>query len=333
MPGASPGERGCPRGWLCSASIHLASAGLKAECFHKAKFQILVGFMNWGQFSSSATSTLILVGFFFQPERFCPGPSNLHGHLQEPKSLQQGKQKLKYPQRKCVSLPLMPTQSGSPCPSFCLSKAVCCWFRGCRRAARQLTLPVTCCPDPQAPSTPCMPHRTGFEFPSLLQVHELNGIKIVTYCSPLYFANSEIFREKIIAKVSNALKDFCLQPIPNSPCSLLPCQAEIIKPRIIMKDRHIHALFFRSLLSDFLILDLILEATPESWQVSSCELCQSRVSLLHVSSPCTCWHPVPLGLWLCGCHHDHLAPVWICCQTAPRATGWDSVGKTPYLRG
>ncbi|XP_015506357.1 solute carrier family 26 member 9 isoform X2 [Parus major] len=32
------------------------------------------------------------------------------------------------------------------------------------------------------------------------KVHEINGIKIVTYCSPLYFANSEIFREKIIAK-------------------------------------------------------------------------------------------------------------------------------------
>ncbi|NXD77696.1 S26A9 protein, partial [Halcyon senegalensis] len=32
------------------------------------------------------------------------------------------------------------------------------------------------------------------------KVNELNGIKIVTYCSPLYFANSEIFREKIIAK-------------------------------------------------------------------------------------------------------------------------------------
>ncbi|NXJ74367.1 S26A9 protein, partial [Trogon melanurus] len=32
------------------------------------------------------------------------------------------------------------------------------------------------------------------------KVHELNGIKIVTYCSPLYFANSEMFREKIIAK-------------------------------------------------------------------------------------------------------------------------------------
>ncbi|NXT01102.1 S26A9 protein, partial [Jacana jacana] len=32
------------------------------------------------------------------------------------------------------------------------------------------------------------------------KAHELNGIKIVTYCSPLYFANSEIFREKIIAK-------------------------------------------------------------------------------------------------------------------------------------
>ncbi|NXM86598.1 S26A9 protein, partial [Oenanthe oenanthe] len=32
------------------------------------------------------------------------------------------------------------------------------------------------------------------------KVHEVNGIKIITYCSPLYFANSEIFREKIIAK-------------------------------------------------------------------------------------------------------------------------------------
>ncbi|NXB22195.1 S26A9 protein, partial [Rhagologus leucostigma] len=32
------------------------------------------------------------------------------------------------------------------------------------------------------------------------KVYEVNGIKIVTYCSPLYFANSEIFREKIIAK-------------------------------------------------------------------------------------------------------------------------------------
>ncbi|XP_006137279.2 solute carrier family 26 member 9 [Pelodiscus sinensis] len=32
------------------------------------------------------------------------------------------------------------------------------------------------------------------------KVSELDGIKIVTYCSPLYFANSEIFREKVIAK-------------------------------------------------------------------------------------------------------------------------------------
>ncbi|NWU29550.1 S26A9 protein, partial [Dyaphorophyia castanea] len=32
------------------------------------------------------------------------------------------------------------------------------------------------------------------------KVYEVNGIKIITYCSPLYFANSEIFREKIIAK-------------------------------------------------------------------------------------------------------------------------------------
>ncbi|XP_036298575.1 solute carrier family 26 member 9 [Pipistrellus kuhlii] len=32
------------------------------------------------------------------------------------------------------------------------------------------------------------------------RVREIQGIKIVTYCSPLYFANSEIFRQKVIAK-------------------------------------------------------------------------------------------------------------------------------------
>ncbi|XP_060034715.1 solute carrier family 26 member 9 isoform X3 [Erinaceus europaeus] len=32
------------------------------------------------------------------------------------------------------------------------------------------------------------------------RVREIEGIKIITYCSPLYFANSEIFRQKIIAK-------------------------------------------------------------------------------------------------------------------------------------
>ncbi|OWK08559.1 hypothetical protein Celaphus_00010747, partial [Cervus elaphus hippelaphus] len=32
------------------------------------------------------------------------------------------------------------------------------------------------------------------------RVQEIQGIKIVTYCSPLYFANSEIFRQKVIAK-------------------------------------------------------------------------------------------------------------------------------------
>lgn len=36
---------------------------------------------------------------------------------------------------------------------------------------------------------------------SLSQVQEIQRIKIITYCSPLYFANSEIFRQKIIAKV------------------------------------------------------------------------------------------------------------------------------------
>ncbi|XP_045154124.1 solute carrier family 26 member 9 [Echinops telfairi] len=32
------------------------------------------------------------------------------------------------------------------------------------------------------------------------RVQEIAGVKIVTYCSPLYFANSEIFRQKVIAK-------------------------------------------------------------------------------------------------------------------------------------
>ncbi|XP_029789031.1 solute carrier family 26 member 9 [Suricata suricatta] len=32
------------------------------------------------------------------------------------------------------------------------------------------------------------------------RVQEIEGVKIVTYCSPLYFANSEIFRQKVIAK-------------------------------------------------------------------------------------------------------------------------------------
>ncbi|KAM6217349.1 solute carrier family 26 member 9 [Rhynchocyon petersi] len=32
------------------------------------------------------------------------------------------------------------------------------------------------------------------------RVQEISGVKIITYCSPLYFANSEIFRQKVIAK-------------------------------------------------------------------------------------------------------------------------------------
>eukprot|EP00069_Balaena_mysticetus_P018235 bmy_02378T0 len=32
------------------------------------------------------------------------------------------------------------------------------------------------------------------------RVQEIQGIKIITYCSPLYFANSEIFRQKVTAK-------------------------------------------------------------------------------------------------------------------------------------
>uniref|UniRef100_A0A8D2KQP5 Solute carrier family 26 member 9 n=1 Tax=Varanus komodoensis TaxID=61221 RepID=A0A8D2KQP5_VARKO len=40
----------------------------------------------------------------------------------------------------------------------------------------------------------------GVGFSILVVVQEMEGIKIITYCSPLYFANSEIFREKVIAK-------------------------------------------------------------------------------------------------------------------------------------
>lgn len=43
------------------------------------------------------------------------------------------------------------------------------------------------------------------EFGLSSQVHEIEGIKIITYCSPLYFANSEIFRQKVIAKVRHHL--------------------------------------------------------------------------------------------------------------------------------
>lgn len=88
------------------------------------------------------------------------------------------------------------------------------------------------------------------ELLSLVQVHEVNGIKIITYCSPLYFANSEIFREKIIAKVSNSSTNPCLKPIPNCPCSLLCCYMGIIKPWMIMNDGHIHPLLLISPLLD-----------------------------------------------------------------------------------
>lgn len=33
------------------------------------------------------------------------------------------------------------------------------------------------------------------------QVKVIEGVKIVNYCSPLYFANAEIFRRKVIKKV------------------------------------------------------------------------------------------------------------------------------------
>lgn len=33
------------------------------------------------------------------------------------------------------------------------------------------------------------------------QAISVTGVKIVNYCSPLYFANAEIFRQKVIKKV------------------------------------------------------------------------------------------------------------------------------------
>lgn len=34
-----------------------------------------------------------------------------------------------------------------------------------------------------------------------IQVKAIEGVKVVSYCSPLYFANAEIFRHKVIKKV------------------------------------------------------------------------------------------------------------------------------------
>lgn len=33
------------------------------------------------------------------------------------------------------------------------------------------------------------------------QVMSITGVKVVNYCSPLYFANAEIFRQRVIKKV------------------------------------------------------------------------------------------------------------------------------------
>lgn len=40
-----------------------------------------------------------------------------------------------------------------------------------------------------------------------MQVNRLEGIQIVSYCSPLYFANAEIFRGKVIKKVCQSLSE------------------------------------------------------------------------------------------------------------------------------
>ncbi|XP_025891910.1 solute carrier family 26 member 9 [Nothoprocta perdicaria] len=81
------------------------------------------------------------------------------------------------------------------------------------------------------------------------KVHELSGIKIVTYCSPLYFANSEIFREKIIAKtgvdpskVYLARKKFVkrqkkgMEPAPTSLPKLLLRQNKTLSLQELQKD-------------------------------------------------------------------------------------------------
>ncbi|NWY03275.1 S26A9 protein, partial [Nothoprocta ornata] len=81
------------------------------------------------------------------------------------------------------------------------------------------------------------------------KVHELNGIKIVTYCSPLYFANSEIFREKIIAKtgvdpskVYLARKKFVkrqkkgMEPAPTNLPKLLLRQNKTLSLQELQKD-------------------------------------------------------------------------------------------------
>jgi len=42
------------------------------------------------------------------------------------------------------------------------------------------------------------------------QVIPITGVKIVNYCSPLYFANAEIFRQRVIKKVEFIKHDlFC----------------------------------------------------------------------------------------------------------------------------
>lgn len=44
-------------------------------------------------------------------------------------------------------------------------------------------------------------HISGFLFLITPQVKSITGVKIVNYCSPLYFANAEIFRQRVIRKV------------------------------------------------------------------------------------------------------------------------------------
>lgn len=42
---------------------------------------------------------------------------------------------------------------------------------------------------------------TSYIFVIIPQVVSVTGVKIVNYCSPLYFANAEIFRQRVIKKV------------------------------------------------------------------------------------------------------------------------------------
>lgn len=53
-------------------------------------------------------------------------------------------------------------------------------------------------------------YRTSNCFIKTPQVTSITGVKIVNYCSPLYFANAEIFRQRVIKKVQLTINLLCL---------------------------------------------------------------------------------------------------------------------------